>query len=322
LDFAWPSFLAPGRLWLLAVPPLLLAAYIFLARRKSKQGMRYTNTGVLQAVVPPQSQWLRHVTVGLALVSLVALALAWARPFGTDKVPRERATIVIVLDVSYSMEAVDVAPSRLAAAKQAAVDFVNQLPASYNVALVSMSGSSSGRVPPVTDHNIIVRAIEALETQPSTDVGQALEQAMAELDQAPAGEDGDPPPGLVVMLSDAAGTTNPDKSPRQAAKEMGDRGVPIYALVFGTDNGYVDIDDVRYPVPPDFSFFSDLAALTGGQAYAADDASRLADACQKVGSEIGYVEVDKEVTATAAGLGLAFAFVAAVGAVMMGARWR
>ncbi|MDR0417322.1 MAG: VWA domain-containing protein, partial [Propionibacteriaceae bacterium] len=173
LAVSWPEFMSPGRLWLLAVAPLFLIAYIFLARRKSKQGMRYTNTGVLEVVVPAQSQWLRHVTVGLALLSLTALAVAWARPLGVEKEPRERATVVLVLDTSYSMDAVDVPPNRLAAAKQAAVDFVNGLPAGYNVALVSMSGVSSGRVPPVTDHGVVVRAIEALTTQPSTDIGQA-----------------------------------------------------------------------------------------------------------------------------------------------------
>jgi Ca-activated chloride channel family protein len=322
LAFTWPQFMSPDRLWLLAVPPLLLAAYIFLTRRKSKQGMRYTNTGILDVVVPAQSQWLRHVTVSLALLSLIALAVAWARPLGVDQVPRERATVIVVLDNSYSMEATDVAPNRLAAAKAAAIEFVNDLPDSYNIAVVSMSGSSGSRVPPTTDHALVIRTIESLTTQPSTDVGQALEQALIALEQAPKGDNGSTAPGMVVMLSDAGGTTNPDNSPRMAARELADRQVPLYAVVFGTDNGYVDIDGERYPVAPDFDFFADLTAITGGEAWAADNAGQLHDAYENIHSEVGYVEENKEITATAAGIGLAFAFVAAVGAVMMGARWR
>jgi Ca-activated chloride channel family protein len=284
--------------------------------------MRYTNTGVLQIVVPAQSQWLRHVTVGLALLSLVALAVAWARPLGVERVPRERATVVVVIDTSYSMEATDVPPNRLTAAKAAAIDFVTGLPDGYNIALVSMSGASSGRVPPTVDHHLVLTAIEALETQPSTDVGQALEQAIAELNQAPLGENGSPAPGMVVMLSDAGGTTNPDNSPKMAAKDLGDRGVPLYAVVFGTDNGYVDIEGERYQVAPDFAFFEELTAIAGGRAFAADNVEQLDEAYASIDSEVGYVEEDKEITATAAGFGLAFAFIAAVGAVMMGARWR
>ena len=135
------QFLDPGRLWMLLVIPLLVALYVWALARRNRTGMRFTNTSVLAAVVPKQSQWRRHLAVALSLLSLVALTIAWSRPSGVDRVPRERATIVLVLDISQSMAATDVAPSRLEAAKATSIDFVNSLPEQYNVAVVSMSGN-------------------------------------------------------------------------------------------------------------------------------------------------------------------------------------
>ncbi len=96
----FPSFLAPERLWILILVPLLLLGYIYLVMRKKKTGMRFTNTAVLSRVVPKQSQWRRHLAVALSLAALVALSFAWARPNGIEMVPRERATIVVVIDIS------------------------------------------------------------------------------------------------------------------------------------------------------------------------------------------------------------------------------
>ena len=113
-------FLQPERLWMLAVVPVLILAYVLATRRRKRTGMRFTNTAVLGRVVRKQSQWRRHLAVALSLLSLITLVLAWARPNGVDRVPRERATIVLVIDVSQSMAATDVAPTRMAAAKAAA----------------------------------------------------------------------------------------------------------------------------------------------------------------------------------------------------------
>ena len=121
------AFLEPGRLLILLVIPLLVLAYIFASRRKNRRGMRFTNTSMLDVVVPKQSQWRRHLAVALSLLSLVTLTAAFARPKTEVDVPRERATVVLVLDASLSMQATDVKPTRLDAAKEAAVEFVAQL---------------------------------------------------------------------------------------------------------------------------------------------------------------------------------------------------
>ncbi|MDR0989839.1 MAG: VWA domain-containing protein [Propionibacteriaceae bacterium] len=326
LALSWPDFLSPGRLWVLFVPLLLLGLYLVLLRRKSKQGMRYTNTSILQAVVPAQSQWLRHVTVGLVLLSLVFLAFAWARPLGRDEVPRERATVVIILDCSYSMEATDVSPSRFDVAKTEAGHFLDALPDGFNVAVVEMSGNSSLILPPTEDRNAARRAINGAETAPSTDVAGALDAARQAIEMAPQGEDGERVPAMVILLSDASGTTAPT-SPKQAAGQLANLGVPIYPIVFGTDYGYVDIANdegqtQRYPVAPDHAFFEDLASITDGQSYNADNASQAQKAYDAIESDVGYVEVDREITAWTAGIAAIFAAVAAVGAVMLGTRWR
>ncbi|MDR0284913.1 MAG: VWA domain-containing protein [Propionibacteriaceae bacterium] len=314
------GFEAAGRLWLLAVIPVLLVAYILIVRRRSHQGMRYTNTTVLGEVLPKQSQWLRHVIVALSILSLAALGLAWARPLGVDRVPRERATVVMVIDASWSMTATDVAPTRLDAAKTAATDFVKALPAGFNVAVVSLTGSPAVRLSPSEDHDAAIRAIGALTPADSSAVGDAIQAALSAVSQAPQADDGSVAPAMIVLLSDGESTNG--QSPLYSAQMAADKKVPIYTVAFGTDNGYVDLDGERHTVPPDHQTMDDIARITGGEAYSADNLSQLDGAYKKIHSEIGYVNQKKEITATAAGLGLIFAFVAAGGAVLMGVKVR
>ena len=314
------GFESPQRLWLLLIVPVLVAAYIVVVRQRARHGMRYPNTTILGEVLPKQSQWLRHVVVSLSVFSLLALGLAWARPLGVDKVPRERATVVLVIDISWSMTADDVAPTRLEAAKAAAIGFVKALPEGYNVALVSLSGSPSVRLPPTTEHSAIINVITALTPQDSSAVGDALLAALAAIDLAPKGDDDSTAPAMVALLSDGGNTNG--QSPLQAAQQAAERGVPVYTIAFGTDYGYVDLDGAHNPVPPDKQLMDQIAQITAGQAYSADNSSQLNSAYKAIRSEVGYVPAKKEVTATAAGLSLIFAFVAAVGAVLLGVRFR
>ena len=314
------GFQAQPRLWFLLVVPVIIAAYIIIVRRKSRQGMRYTNTTVLGEVLPKQSQWLRHVIVALSILSLTVLGVAWARPVGLDQVPRERATVVLVIDVSWSMTATDVQPSRLDAAKAAATHFVQALPDGYNVALVSLSGSPAVRLPPLTDHDAVIRAINTLQPQDSSAVGDGIMAALSAVDLAPRGSDGSVAPSMIVMMSDGANTNG--QAPLQVAQEAADKGVPIYTIAFGTDNGYVDLDGERHAVPPDPVLMQQIADITGGQSYSADNAGQLDTAYKRIHSEVGFELARKEITATAAGVGLIFAFVAALGAIMLGVRFR
>ncbi len=315
------AFLSPERLLILLVIPLMVAAYIFATRRKNRRGMRFTNTSMLEVVVPKQSQWRRHLAVALSLLSLITLTAAFARPKTQVDVPRERATVVLVLDASLSMQATDVAPTRLDAAKQAATDFVVQLPEKYNVAVVSMAGAASILVPPTTAHNTVENAINSIRLQDSTAIGEGIAAGMRALQQAPKNPD-DPEsvaPGAIVLLSDGSNTAG--RSPQQAAAEAGAAKVPVYTIAYGTENGYVDLDGKREPVPVDHQEMQEMAKLSGGQYFAAATAAQLAAVYENIDSEVGYEKADREITSRFAGYGLALAVLAALGAISLGARW-
>jgi Ca-activated chloride channel homolog len=315
------AFIAPERLFILIVIPLLVLAYIFAMRRKNRRGMRFTNTSMLDVVVPKQSQWRRHLAVALSLLSLITLTAAFARPKTQVDVPRERATVVLVLDASLSMQATDVKPTRLDAAKEAAIGFVNELPEKYNVAVVSMAGSAAVLVPPTTAHNTVENAILSIQLQDSTAIGEGIAAGMSALRQAPK-DPNDPDtvaPGAIVLLTDGKNTVG--RAPLQAAGEARAAEVPIYTIAYGTENGYVDLDGKREPVPVDHEAMKQIAELTNGRYFPAATAEELRTVYENIGSSVGYEKADREVTSRFAGYGLAFAVLAALGAISLGAKW-
>ena len=315
------AFLSPERLFILLVIPLLVAAYVFAMLRKNRRGMRFTNTSMLDVVVPKQSQWRRHVAVALSLLSLITLTAAFARPKTQVDVPRERATVVIVIDASLSMQATDVQPNRLDAAKTAAIEFVQALPDKYNVSIVSMSGNPAVLVPPTLAHNTVENAIRGIQLQEQTAIGEGISTAMRALQQAP--KDPDKPdsvaPGAIVLLSDGSNTTG--RAPQQAAAEARNAKVPVYTIAYGTENGYVDLDGKREPVPVNHQQMQQIAEISGGEYFRAATPEQLKRVYANIGSEVGYEKADREVTARFAGYGLAFAVLAALGAISLGARW-
>ena len=315
------AFGSPDRLLILLVIPLLIVAYIIATHRKNRRGMRFTNTSMLDVVVPKQSQWRRHLAVALSLLSLITLTAAFARPKTQVDVPRERATVVVVIDASLSMQATDVNPDRLSAAKQAAVAFVDSLPEKYNVAVVSMSGNPNILVPPTLAHNTVENAINTIRLQESTAIGESIITALRALEQAPK-DPANPEaiaPGAIVMLSD--GTNTAGRAPQQAAAEARAAKVPIYTIAYGTENGYVDLDGKREPVPVDHKLMQEIAELSAGKYFSAATPDQLRTVYDNIGSQVGYEKADREVTARFAGYGLAFAVLAALGAISLGARW-
>ena len=314
-----PEFANPERLWTLVILPVLIIAYLILLRLKGRIALRYTNTGVLSRVVGAQRRWTRHLFVAMSLASLIALGLAYANPLGTEKQPRERATVVIVVDTSLSMSAVDVEPNRLAAAKTAAQVFLRALPRTFNVAVVGMSGTPTIAIPPTTDRGATERALDALQLENGTAIGDALTAAMKAVDQAPKGDGDEEAPAMIVLLSDGTNTEGP--APSAASKVARERGIPVFTIAYGTDNGFVDVDGRRENGAPDRETLQQIAKTTDAQAVSADDIASLDDAYKKVGSVVGYETVRKPITATYAAVALGFAVVAALGAVFMAARW-
>ncbi|HZA74131.1 MAG TPA: VWA domain-containing protein [Propionibacteriaceae bacterium] len=315
------AFIAPQRLLILLVIPLLILAYIFASRRKNRRGMRFTNTSMLDVVVPKQSQWRRHLAVALSLLSLITLTAAFARPKTVVDVPRERATVVLVIDASLSMQATDVNPTRLDAAKEAAIEFVNQLPEKYNVSVVSMAGTAAVLVPPTTAHNTVENAIRSIQLQDSTAIGEGIASALSALRQAPK-DPNDPDavaPGAIVLLTDGKNTVG--RAPLQAAGDARAAKVPIYTIAYGTENGYVELEGKREPVPVDHEAMKEIAEVTDGRYFAAATAEELKTVYENIGSSVGYEKADREVTSRFAGYGLALAVLAALGAISLGAKW-
>lgn len=314
-----PEFKSPERLWVLLALPVLIILYLIAMRLRGRLSLRFTNTGVLGAVVGSQRRWTRHLAVAMSLASLVALGLAWAQPLGTERVPRERATVVVVVDTSLSMQATDVEPDRLTSAKQGAKAFIDNLPDSYNVALVSLNGQPAIKMPPSTDRGALERALEGLQLEEGTALGDAITVALKAVEQAPVGENEEKAPAMIVMLSD--GTNTEGAGPEMPSAAAKNAKVPIFTIAYGTQNGYVDIDGKRENVAPDLATLKQIASTTGGKAVSADSADSLADAYKEIGSSVGYEDVSKPITAQYAFGALGFAVVAALGAIMMAARW-
>ncbi|MDN5726259.1 MAG: VWA domain-containing protein, partial [Propionibacteriales bacterium] len=274
-SFVPKAFEFPDRMLLLLVIPLLVGAYIFAVTRKNKRGMRYTNTSMLQAVIGRQSSWRRHLAFGLSLLSLITLSMAFAKPMNEVMVPRERATVVLVIDVSQSMQATDVKPNRLAAAQAAAKAFVESLPEKYNIALVAMAGSNNTIVQPTLERSAVLRGIDTLKLQDSTALGGGIAAGMKALSSVPK-DPNDPDakiPGAIVMLSDGENQTGP--SPVNEAAKAGEQGVPVYTIAYGSDSGFVDLDGQRFPVPVNKEQMQEIAKQSKGQFFEAATAHEL-----------------------------------------------
>ena len=237
---------------------------------------------------------------------------------GIEKVPRERATIVVAIDASQSMGAKDVDPTRMDAAKQAATRFIDTMPEGFNVSVVRVSGSPTVLVPPSKDRAVVRRAIDNIEPSDGTALGETIIESMDSIRQAPKSEDGTPAPAAIVLLSDGGNNHGPDPVP--LATKAGRAKVPIYTIAFGTQTGYVDLDGRRERVAPDTQVMKQIASSSRGQSWEADSAPRLDKVYQDVHSSVGYEDVKKEVTATWAFYAMGFAVLAGVGVLTMAVR--
>ena len=314
------SFLEPNRLWLLLLIPALVGLYLWLVQRKRNRN-KSMGWSSLDLVIPRDRTWLRHVAVGLSILSLLTLTVAFAKPKDEVAVPRERATIVVTIDISLSMEAKDVEPNRLEAAKAAAIEFVNSLPPKFNVALVTFAGTATTVVPPTLDRGSVTASIESLVPQASTAIGEGIYTSLAALAQVPPDPD-DPKavvPARIVLLSD--GKTQVGRSSAEAAEAARAQSVPIYTIAYGTVDGYIEIGGRREPVPVDRAEMARIARISGGEAYTATSAGELKEVYEDIGSSVGKEKVDREVTSRYAGFGQAFAILATLGLISLGARW-
>lgn len=313
------EFMRPGRLWWMLVPAVLAAAWIawLIVRRGEDRPGRVD----LRRFLPSARPWKSHVAVVMSIITMAALVLAFAQPKAYHEVPRDRATVVISIDVSLSMVATDVEPSRLSAAKTAAKEFLGDLPERFNVSLVKFAASAQLVVPPTTDRAAVSTAIDHLEVMPSTAIGEGIYTSLNALKLVP--EDpkhpGETPPAAIVLLSD--GATNVGRPSLTAAQQAGSQGVPVYTIAYGTAGGYVVEHGERQPVPVNHHELAAVAKASGGEKFAAESLGQLTDVYKSIAKSIGYEKVYGEVTERYVGVALILAVLMAVSVVTLGARW-
>jgi Ca-activated chloride channel family protein len=271
--------------------------------------MRFTNVDLLRTLAPRGLGWRRHVSALAFLLSLLGLGLAMARPSVDKKEPLERATVILAIDVSLSMEADDVAPTRIEAAQEAAKSFVKELPASYNLGLVSFAKSANVLVSPTKDRNAVIAGIDGLTLAEATATGEAVFTSLDAIKTVPADGTAGAPPARIVLLSDGYRTSG--RSIEDAETAATQANVPVSTIAFGTDNGVVDIRGALQKVPVDRVSLQQLADKTKGHFYEAASVSELKKVYEDMGSSIGHRVESREVTQWYAGAALLFGLCAA-----------
>ena len=316
----------PGLLWTLLLVPVALAAYLLAQRRRSHYTVRFTNLDLLANVVSAKPGWRRHVPPAFYLLALAALLVSLARPQALALVPKEQATIILVMDVSGSMNATDVEPTRLLSSQRAATAFVEDLPEKFRVGIVSFASTAQTLTRPTTDRVAVYGAIDSLHAEGATAMGDGIERALDDKrpptppssgssarpsPSPPAPQGGaDEAPLVVLLLSDGANTQGRTQ-PMEAAADAKELGVPVFTIALGTDRGMVDVPDEtgnlrRIPVPPDTLTLQRIAETTGARFFAAPSNSDLKEVYQELGSKIGFVKEKQEITVVFAATGLLF----------------
>jgi Ca-activated chloride channel homolog len=292
------SFQAPLFLLGLAVVPLALGALALARRRPARYVVRFPALPTLARVAPRGPRWRRIVPPALLCLALAGLALALARPEATVAVPIEQASVMLVTDTSGSMSATDVDPSRLAAAKDAAERFLDRVPDELRVGLVAFADAPNTVLRPSDDRDAVHAAIDRLQAEGGTATGDALDSALRALGT----RSDDSPPAAVVLLSDGANQTGRD--PAEVAREAAAAGVPVYTVALGTEDGVVESNGQVLRVPPDPEALQEVAELSGGTAFAAEDADALDQVYERLGSQIGTRKEKREISAGFAAAGL------------------
>jgi Ca-activated chloride channel homolog len=312
------TFLSRSRLWLLLLVAALIAAYVVMQLRRKDYAVRFTNLALLDSIAPKRPSWRRHLPAAAFVLAMIALVTAFARPARPVKVPRERATVVMAIDVSLSMEATDVEPSRIVAAQEAAKSFVDIVPTRLNLGLVAFSGVAQVLVPPTDDHALLKRSIDNLQLGPRTAVGEAIFASLGSIASVPSSPGQAPAPGRIVLMSD--GETTVGRPNELAAMAAVDAKVQISTIAFGTDDGYVTVEGRNIPVPVNRDALADIAEATGGRAFEAATGRELRRVYADIGSSIGFRTEEREVTSWVVGLALAFALAAAGGSLLWSSR--
>jgi len=281
------KFLWPAALMALGLIPLLILLFAWQQRRRRRFAVRYSSLSLVRAALPAQSRMRRYLPMALFLLALSGLTVGLARPVAVTRVPAGRATVMLVLDVSGSMRATDIAPSRLAAARQAALGFIDKQKNTNQVGIVAFAGIAQLVQAPTTVLEDLQQALRNLTTGRHTAIGDGIVTALetiAELGEAAGGDaaegesapraEGELQPHIIVLLTDGVYTRG--TSPLEAAQLARESGVRVYTIGFGTDTGSQGESfgyGRRFGI--DEESLKAIASMTGGEYYAASSAGEL-----------------------------------------------
>ena len=299
MTFTWPLAL----LGLVAVP-LLLALYLWHDRRRARVAARFGNPALWPNIVDRVPGKVRFVPLALFLVALAAMLVGVARPHATVSVRREEATVVLAVDVSRSMKATDIPPTRLDAAREAARAFLTRVPEKFRVGVVSFSTRAAVGVPPTEDRELVEAALNNLIPGEGTAIGDAVALGVRMGNQQ-VPPDGVVPPRSILLISDGA-RDGGRVEPADAAQQAREKRIPVHTVLVGTENGVVEETltggfRVRIRVPPQPETLQQLSTATGGGFFTALDDEQLSRVYEELGSRLGEREETREVTDMFAG---------------------
>jgi Ca-activated chloride channel homolog len=282
----------------------LVGAYVVVQFARRRRVLRFANMDLLERVAPrgPTKRW-RHVPAILLVIALVVLSIALAGPTHDVRIPRNRAVVMLVIDVSESMSATDVAPSRLDAAKEAGVQFTDELTPGINLGLIAFGGTATLLVSPTTNRAAMRTAISGLHVEERTATGEGIFtalQAIASIGAVMGGGD-TPAPAHIVLESDGAenvpGDPDAPRGAYMAARAAKDQGVAISTISFGTPDGTVEINGQEVPVPVDDATLQKITELSGGQAFHAGSLDELNRVYSTLQQQIGYETIRGDASA-------------------------
>ena len=339
MRFLWPEFL-----WLLLLVPVLVGAYLWLLRRRKKAALRYANLALVREAMTPGGRFRRHLPPLLFLIALTLLLIAIARPAAVVTLPTDHETIVLAIDVSGSMRANDIKPTRLEAAQTAARAFINEQPRNVDIGIVSFAGTAAVVQAPTQNRDDLLAAIDRLQLQRATAVGSGLLVALKLIvpdvefdlrfaDPRATGRDerrDQPLPGkgaaaksipkpavpgsnasaAINLLTDGQTTTGPD--PVEAARIAADNGVRVYTVGLGTTEGaIIGWEGWSMRVSLDEETLKMISGITRGEYYRAGTAEDLEKVYRGMNARVVLQRKETEVTALFAAAAAVFALAAA-----------
>jgi Ca-activated chloride channel family protein len=302
------SFAEPTLLVGLVLVPLAALVYWSMQRRKVREAAAFANPALMPNLVTARPGWRRHVPPLLLLAALAGLVVALARPQRTVAAPERAATVMMVTDVSGSMNATDVEPNRITAAVRAAKRLADQLPETFRLGLITFSDFAEQRAAPSTDRTAVNGALDRLTAVGGTAMGLGLERGLQAARTPVPDETGTGTrrlPAVLVLLSDGKDTQG-GVSPVEVAERARAANIPIFAIALGTPDGEVEVQDSfgvtqRIRVPPDVETLKEIASVSRGRFYEAADSAKLEDIYAGLGTRLSSKEVKEEVTVAFAG---------------------